>query len=225
MKPRLALLLAAFALACLPLLFLCGCQSTPVQVRPAQTNVVEVIRTNVVLIVQTNVVTEARPALGGAPPEIITNTVVLTNVVTSLSTNVLTLVTPAVYYTNLSISPIAQTAVRVGGDLAPVPWGGAAGSVALGLAGTIFAVVNERRRRKALGQAMTWEQTADVLVDNVETVRKAALQLRGYTPAVDLQVVRSLESAQRLAGVKDIVHQLVEQRTEDTITTSSVPRA
>ena len=40
----------------MPLLFLCGCQSTPVQVRPAQTNVVEVIRTNVVLIVQTNVV-------------------------------------------------------------------------------------------------------------------------------------------------------------------------
>ncbi len=56
-----------------------------------------------------------------------------------------------------------------------------------------------------------------MLVENVDSARKAALQLPGYTAAVDLQVVRSLEAAQRAAGVKDLIHDLVEERTDDTV--------
>jgi hypothetical protein len=215
MKPRLPLFLTGAliwvilgALACL---LLAGCQSTPVQLRPAQTNVVEVVRTNVVQIVQTNTVVEtvnARP---------VTNTVVVTNLVTALATNVVTLVSPPVFYTNVSLSPLAASVTATAGGLAPVPWGGAAASVGLGLLGSFFGLVNERRRRKALGEAMTWQETAGVLVENVESVRKAALQLPGYTAAVDLQVVRGLEAAQRAAGVKDLIHGLVEERTDDTV--------
>jgi hypothetical protein len=210
--------LGSLLLALGSLLF-AGCQSTPVQLRPAQTNVVEVVRTNVVQIVQTNTVVEtvnARP---------VTNTVVVTNLVTALATNVVTLVSPPVYYTNVSLSPLVAEVTTTAGGLAPVPWGGAAASVGLGLLGSVFGLVNERRRRKALGEAMTWQETAGVLVDNVESVRKAALQLPGYTPAVDLQVVRSLEAAQRAAGVKDLIHGLVEERTDDTVTLLPAPRS
>lgn len=219
MKYRLGSFSLLFlVLSAVVLVFLCGCQSTPVQVRPARTNVVEVVRTNTLQVVQTNLVSRPVPGVAGGPDALVTNAVVLTNLVTSLTTNVVTLVTPPVYYTNLSLSPWVETAAKVGGAVAPTPWG-AAGSLVVGILGTLLAVVNERRRRKALGQAMTWEQTAGVLVENVETVRKAALQLPGYTPAMDLHLVRSLEAAQRLAGVKDVVHRLVEERTEDTIRT------
>lgn len=202
----------AFLLLALGSLLFTGCQSTPVQLRPAQTNVVEVIRTNFV-----TVVSEARSPERGAGNQWITNTVFVTNVVASLATNVVTLVSPPVFYTNVSLSPVTAALTQTAGGLAPVPWGGAAASVGLGLLGSVFALVNERRRRKALGEALTWEQAAGVLVENVESVRKAALQLPGYTPAVDLQVVRNLEAAQRAAGVKDLIHDLVEERTDDTI--------
>lgn len=199
------------------ILILPGCVSTPVELRPAQTNVVELVSTNLLQVVQTNVVTKAVPGLAGGLPAITTNTVVSTNVFASLITNVVTVVSPPVYYTNLSLSPIVEAVAKVGSQAAPVPWGGAAGSIALGIAGTVLALVNDRRRRAALGEKATWEKTAGILVDNVESVRKAALDLPGYTPAIDLQVVRGLEAAQRLAGVKDIVHQLVEARTENTL--------
>lgn len=197
-----------------------GCVHTPVMVRPAQTNVVEVIRTNVVQIVQTNTVTEVRP--GTRDP--VTNTIVVTNLVSSMSTNVLTLVSPPIFYTNLSLSPMVETAAKTAGDLAPVPWGGAAGSVVVGLAGAILAAVNNRRRKAALGEKATWQETAGVLVQNVETVRKAALSIPGYTPEIDLHVVRTLETSQRLAGVKDLIHNLVEEHTGDTLPRPPEPR-
>lgn len=193
-------------------LLVAGCQSTPVLLRPAQTNVVEVVHTNFV-----TVVTESRKAELGIRNEPVTNTVYVTNVVAALTTNVVTLVSPPVFYTNVSLSPLAAEVATTAGGLAPVPWGGAAASVGLGLVGSVFALVNERRRRQALGQALTWEQAAGVLVENVESVRKAALQLPGYTAAVDLQVVRNLEAAQRAAGVKNLIHDLVEERTDDTV--------
>lgn len=199
-------------LGALAILLLPGCTSTPVMVRPAQTNVVEVVRTNYVQVIQTNTVVEVRDSIP------VTNTVVVTNALLSMTTNVLTLVSPPVFYTNLSLSPIVETAVKVGGDLAPVPWGGAAGGVVVGLIGAAMAVVNEKRRRTALGQAMSWETTAGVLVENVETVRKAALAIPGYTPQIDKSVVRSLEVAQRLAGVKDRIAGMVEERTDYTHT-------
>ena len=191
-----------FALCFCLAAFLTGCQSTPVMVRPAATNVVEVVRTNWVQLVQTNTVNA-------------TNVVTQTNMVPAVTTNVLTVVSPPVYYTNLSIVPIVETGVRAAGDVAPVPWGGAAGSIALGVAGTVLAWINDRRRRAALGQAQTWQDTAAVLVQNVETVRKAALAIPQYKD-IDTKVVRSLETAQRAAGVKTLIHDLVEKHTEDT---------
>ena len=58
---------------------------------------------------------------------------------------------------------------------------------------------------------------AAVTEGNVEAVRKQALLIPGYTKEIDAKVVRGLEVAQRVAGVKDRVHSLVEERTEDTV--------
>lgn len=57
MKTRhLITLLWGIALGAVLAAFLTGCQSTPVMVRPASTNVVEVVRTNWIQLVQTNTV-------------------------------------------------------------------------------------------------------------------------------------------------------------------------
>lgn len=206
MKPKhiIVVLWAAALSACLAA-FLTGCQSTPVMVRPASTNMVEVVRTNWVQLVQTNTVNA-------------TNVVTQTNLVAAVTTNVITVVAPPVYYTNLSIAPVVETGVRAAGDVAPVPWGGPAGSVALGIAGTVLAFINDRRRKAALGQAQTWQSAAGVLVQNVEMVRKAALEIPQYKE-IDAKVVRLMESSQRAAGIKTMVHDLVEQHTDDTLPT------
>jgi hypothetical protein len=143
---RSALPALGFLLLSLRPLLVAGCQSTPVQLRPAPTNVAEVVRTNVAQLVS-----EARGRELGAESQCITNTVFVTNVVASLTTNVVTFVWPPVYYTNLTFTPVATSVATAAGGLAPVPWGGAAASVGLGLIGSVLALVNERRRRKALG--------------------------------------------------------------------------
>jgi hypothetical protein len=199
-------------------IFVVGCETARVILRPAQTNDVALRVTNSVpQLTQTEVVrTELNPVPGG--PELrITNTVTLTNLVLRVETNVIRVIIPEVAYTNVSLSPVLTTGVQVAGELAPVPWAGAASGIFGVLSGGIIAWINNSRRKKALDEAYTWEETAGVLVDNVEAVRKEALKLPGYTKELDAKVVRGLEVAQRVAGVKDRVHTLVEERTDDTV--------
>lgn len=191
---------------------LTGCQSTPVMVRPPQTNQVATLQTNWLSVTNwtTNVV-----VVGETTQQVATAAVATSP---QLVTNLLTVIQPAVYYTNLSLSPAVSGVAAGAATFAPAPWVVPATSAGLGLITGILGMVNERRKRKALGQqAESWQTTAGVLVDNVESLRQAALQIPGYTPALDTQIMRAIEAAQRAAGVKEAVHGLVEERTNDTI--------
>lgn len=209
---------SAILFVAVALLFLTGCAHERVVVRARQTNDVPVLSTNVAPVVSRLEVvkTELNPVSGG--PEIrTTNFVTVTNLVTEVQTNIVRIIIPEVAYTNVSLHPTVGAAVQVGGELAPVPWAGAATGIFGIVAGGIATLINESRRRKALGEAQSWQQTAGVLVDNVEAIRKLALTIPGYTPQLDAKVVRGIETAQRVAGVKDKVHALVEERTDDTL--------
>lgn len=213
MKTRLSLLSLALVAA-----LATGCQTARVVLRPAQTNDVALRVTNSVPeVTQSEVIrTELNPVPGG-PELTFTNFVTKTNLVLRVETNIVRVIVPEVAYTNVSLSPVVTTGVQVAGELAPVPWAAGAAGLIGTLSTGILAWVNNSRRKKALGEAQTWEETAGVLVDNVEAVRKQALLIPGYTKEIDAKVVRGLEVAQRVAGVKDRVHSLVEERTEDTV--------
>jgi hypothetical protein len=201
-----------------------GCASERIVLRHAQTNDVPVLATNTApQVSQVAIVrTELNPIPGG--PEILaTNFVTVTNFVPVVTTNILRVITPEVAYTNLSMNPVANAAVQVGGAVAPVPWAGAAA----GIFGTVFsgilALVNNSRRKAALaaaGEAQSesesWQETAGTLVENIELVRKEALKIPGYTKETDAKIVRALQLAQAAAGVKSRVIQLVEERTDFT---------
>lgn len=201
-----------------------GCASERIVLRQAQTNDVPVLATNSApQVSQVAIVrTELNPIPGG--PEIkATNFVTVTNFVPVVTTNILRVITPEVAYTNLSMNPVANAAVQVGGAVAPVPWAGAAA----GIFGTVFsgilALVNNNRRKAALaaaGEAQSesdsWQQTAATLVENIELVRKEALKIPGYTKETDAKIVRALQLAQAAAGVKPRVIQLVEEHTDFT---------
>lgn len=168
----------------------------PQQLAPAQTNFVVVNITNSV------------------PGTTITNTlpsgdsVVLTttNFLVSLSTNYV--VTPAVWATNLVARPEVSAAIQAV-ELAPIPGAGILSGV-LGLAVGGFASWHNRRNQ-AKAQAV-----AGTLVDNFESLRKVALAVPGYTPAIDAKVMAVVKDAQAGAGVKTIIHDLVEARTDTT---------
>ncbi len=215
-----AVWVAALALVVL----LTGCAHDRVVVRAATTNDVPIISTNAVpQVAQLPVVrTELNPIPGG--PDIrTTNVVTVTNFVPVLQTNVLRIITPEVAYTNVSLNPAVNGAVQVAGAVAPVPWAGAAAGIFGTVASGILALVNNNRRKAALAQAgqaqneaSSWQETAGVLVENIEQVRKMALQIPGYTKETDAKVIRALELAQAVAGVKPLVAQLVEARTDFT---------
>lgn len=209
-------------LACLALvaLLLAGCESVRVVLRPAQTNDIAIRVTNSVpeLASVERVSTSLNPIAGG--PEIrTTNVTVVTNFVQAIEEKVIRVVIPEVAYTNVTLSPIVSMGVQTAGAVAPVPWAGTAATAVIGVLGSVFGLVSERRRRAALGEKETWKDTASVLVDNVETIRKAALTIPGYTPQIDKQVIRGIQLAQSAAGieVKDRIHRLVEDQTTPTV--------
>lgn len=228
------IILAIFALGVFAAL-LPGCQAlgkasdflikkTPTVVRPAQTNIIEVVRTNFVGVTTylTNYVTvqvaTTNATTGAVTPAVIQPQITANNsVVPFLQTNLQAVVLPAVVVTNLSLAPTVTGAVQIAGDLAPVPWAGGVGSILLGVAGSIFGFINHRRANAALGQKETWQATARTLVGNVETLRTAALKIPGYTPAVDAQVMRVIEGAQYAAGVKEEIAGVVAQHTDQTL--------
>lgn len=199
------------------LALLTGCQHTRTVVRAAQTNTVPVVTSNAVPVVtESAVVRTALNPIAGEPELRFTNVVTVTNIAWKTETNFLRVITPEVAYTNVSLNPAVATAVQVGGEFAPVPWANTAVSIFGIVSGGVFGWINNRRRKAALGEAQTWQDTATVLVQNVEAVRKEAMKIPGYTPEIDLKVIRGLEAAQRIAGVKPQVAALVEEHTEDS---------
>lgn len=201
----------------------------PVEVSPARTNTVNVVTTNVVTqeIWKTNTVQVAPQRtneLGVVLPpvfqllpvkELLTSTV--------LQTNVQQIILPAVYYTNLSLGNGLATTIRTAGDLAPVPWGGFAGELITGAAGMAFGLVNLFSKRKALKEAgkaqrnaEDFKTAAEVLVTNVEHIRKEALKLPGYSPRLDKQVMATITGVQKAAGVIELIAPIVEAKTGST---------
>jgi hypothetical protein len=205
-------------LAVVALLFGCGCGTSRVVLRPAVTNDVPVTTREAVPVITTNeVVSSVLNPIPGLPEIRTTKLVTITNTMYEIRTNIIRVITPEVAYTNLALNPLVSGGVQLAGQLAPVPWAGAASGIFGIVSGGVLAWINNRRRKAALGEAESWQDTAGILVENVEAVRKAALALPSYTREMDLKVIRGIESAQRLAGVKDRIHGLVEQRTDDTV--------
>jgi len=216
------------------LVLLTGCSSlvvkrTPVELAPARTNVVQIVTTNIVQreVWTTNTVQIAPQRTNDAgvvlPPLFSVQPVrdlVATQV---LQTNLQPIVSPAVWFTNLSLADGAQTAIRAAGDIAPVPWVGLASQAVTGLAGVAFGVVNWLGRRKALKAAGVAQSSADQFRDatqatvmGFEQLRKVALNVPGYTPEMDRNVMNVVQGIQVAAGVKELVHSMVEEHTETT---------
>lgn len=213
------------ALLALLVLLLVGCtavkgmlrQSTVVEVAPAQTNRVTVVQTN--WVTEVSVVTNL---VAG------TNVVTLTNVVVTpvFVTNLLTVVTPAVTYQSNSLAPVVATVATNAGNLAGVagvPFASTIASGLLGLTTLIFGFLNRRNAARAAAEAAGHAATQSALataqtigltlLDNVETIRAVAKTVPGYTAELDAKAMHAVQQAQRIAGVKSEIHELVETHT------------
>lgn len=212
---------------------LTGCSTLikrePVEIVPARTNVVQVVTTNTVTqeVWRTNTVQVAAQRtneLGIVLPPVFSLQPVRELVSTQmLQTNLQNIILPAVYYTNLSLGSGVATTIQTAGDLAPVPWGGLVAQALTGLAGIIFGGVNLVHKRKAIKEAGEAQQNAadfktaaEVLVQNVETVRQEALKLPGYSPQTDKRVMAVITGMQKAADVAHIIAPIVESKTGST---------
>lgn len=214
---KIKILLLAAALSCM--LASVGCasetfvKSTPVQVTQPTTNVVTVLATNVidVTVFHTNEVGAVTPS--------ITRTV-------EIQTNQVYTVTPAVWYTNVALTAMDTNIVHAaagGATLAGVPFADVAGQGLLLLLGVGAGWLNNYRKNKALKATIGQKQTAldtalltgKTLVENFEAIRTTALKIPEYAK-IDDQVMGTIKTAQSLAGVKEIIHGLVEEHTDNT---------
>jgi len=197
-----------------------GCASRKVVLRAAQTNTVPVLVTNTApRVLQREIVSTRLNPVPGQPDIVTTNWVLETNLVERVETRTQEVVTPEVAYQEVALNPAVNTAVQVAGAVAPVPWAGAATGIFGAVAGSVIGWINNRRRKAALGEAQSWEDTATVLVKGVELVRTQAKALPGYTDKIDRQVVKVLEATQEAAGVKARVEGLVWKHTDSTADT------
>jgi hypothetical protein len=224
---------ALIAVGLLALTYLSGCQSTPVVVRPASTNYVDQVVTNYTSVTNyvTNVVEiaaattnantgEVTPAL--LQPQILPTVTLAPKVVT----NVVEIRTPPITYDQLSLSPLVPVAAQIAAEVSPVPWAAAGAGVFSAIASAVVSFVNRRRKLEAEAQAAnaqsksaTLQAAAEVLVQNMEQIRTAAIGLPGYTPELDTKIVRAWEAAQRGAGanVKELIAAIVAEKTDTTI--------
>ena len=201
---------------------LTGCgsliQREPEIIRPANTNVVTVYTTNIVVVTESY---KTNAGMGTVfttiPPTIAYDDVgwiqTKTNIV--VTTNTVTNVFPAVLVTNLAINPALAATAQTVANAVPVPWLGGAVQILLAVAGVGFGWWNRHQKNKALGQAQTWETTANVLVDNVETIRTAAKALPAYTQEVDDKVMKGVMMAQQAAGVAHAVYDIVQTKKDE----------
>jgi hypothetical protein len=186
------------------------------QLQPAITNVVTVVTTNVVAIpAQTNAAT-------GAVTPATTNY--------QLTTNATPVVQPAVYFTNLDLSPIVQsgiTAADTAASAAGIPWSHTVAEIVLAVIGALLSWTNFRNRQKLLGEISSHTGTqsalseaqavAQTLVQNFEQLRQVALTIPGYTRQIDDKVMTAIQVAQQIAGVKDQINTLVDNNTNPTL--------
>jgi hypothetical protein len=150
------------------------------------------------------------------------------------TTNIVPVILPAVYFTNQVLAPSVTSAIQGAGQIAGtagIPWTQTAAGALVAAAG-LFVTWNNRRQKQSLldqladhqeqltaaDEALQTAQTvAGTLVDNFESLRKVALTIPGYTPDLDHKVMDAVKTVQALAGVKSDIHDLVEQRTDDTV--------
>jgi hypothetical protein len=181
----------------------CGCATVrkalytekPVQVSPASTNSVVTAVTNAVPTITTNTLTSG--------DVIVTRG---TNYQVALTTNYVVL--PAVWTTNLVGKPEVETATTAAGS-APVPGAPIAASIASLAIAAYASWVNRRNQATAA-------KVAGTLVDNFERLRQVAMSIPGYTPAVDDALMVQVKDSQAAAGVKSIINEIVDNRTEAT---------
>lgn len=213
-----AMTLALFAAAVG--LLLSGCaglapiKSEMVTLRPAQTNYVQVVSSKTNAVVTTNTVT----ATVGSKSQTISTPA--TNWVVTVETNTLPVVIPAVTYQSNYVAAPWQVAAKTVGEVAPFPYSGAVATGLLALSSVVLGWMNRRNAAKAqanltaLGEAQI---VAETLVDNFEALRKSALEIPAYRTTIDPKVMDAVKLAQRLAGVKDSIGKLVDERTENTL--------
>lgn len=215
-------------------LMLTGCSSlvvkrTPVEIAPTRTNIVQLVTTNIAQreVWATNTVQVAPQRtneLGVVLPPVFQLQPVKDLITTQiLQTNLQAVVLPSVWFTNLSLADGAGAAIKTIGELAPVPYGGLAGEAVAGLAGLVFGAVNWFGRRKALKAAGVAQSNAEQFRDatqatvmGFEQLRKVALKVPGYTADIDKNVMQVVQGIQVAAGVKEVVHAIVEEHTEST---------
>ena len=205
------------------MLCLTGCNTlftrkTPELLVPSSTNIVQVVVTNTV---QREVWTTNRVELPGG---VVSLQPVRDLVIEqTLHTNMLVQIQPAVWFTNITVSPALTGAIQTAGDLAPVPWGGLAGQGLAALLGIAAAGYNWFGKRKALkeaGVAQTtannWASATKATVMGLEHVRSVALKIPGYTPEIDRQVMQVVQGIQVAAGIKPQIENLVANYTSKT---------
>jgi hypothetical protein len=186
------------------------------QLQPAITNFVSVVTTNILTLPpQTNAAT-GEVTTGGQSYQFLTN--------------VTPVVKPAVYFTNLDLSPIVQngiTAADTAASAAGIPWSHTVAEIVLAIIGALLSWTNFRNRQKLLSEVDDHTGTQDALskaqavaqtlVQNFEQLRQVALTVPGYTREIDDKVMTAIQVAQQLAGVKDQINALVDDHTNATI--------
>jgi len=168
-----------------------------------------------------------------APPSTNFVTVYETNSVTGeVQPTIQVIVKPAVYYTNVDLSPVIPGAIQTGqaaASTAGVPFAEPiGGALLLALSGWV-TWLNQRNKRKLRAEIDGHTETAEALriaedvgvtlVKNFEQLRRTALTIPGYTRDLDDKVMTAIQTVQALAGeaVKSNINDLVDGHTEFTL--------
>jgi hypothetical protein len=210
----IALFCAAMGLA-----LLSGCtgfapvRSTQVTLRPAETNQTAVVTLQP--LVATNTVLTTTVTAGKT--NVIATPLVSTNIV--MFTNYVTQVIPAITYQSNYIAPPWFAATETIGELAPFPWVHTATTSLLALSATFLGWMNRRNAAKALATLTALDEAkivGNTLVDNFETLRRAALTIPAYE-TIDHKVMDIVKAAQSLSGAKKTIAAIVDERTVNTL--------
>ncbi len=176
---------------------------------PGKVDVLRPAQTNLVAIVVTNLAPDGLP---------------------QVVTNLQPIILPAITYTNMELSAVASGTIKaagVAGGLAGVPFSGAIAQGLLAVISLALSWLAVRAKRKLQaeidGHAETSESlavaqdVAKTLVLNLETLRKTALTIPGYTADVDNKVMTVIQQVQEAAGVKGVVNDIVDANTGYTL--------
>jgi hypothetical protein len=180
------------------------------------------------LLVQPGTVEIVRPAQTNYVTLMLTNTVDGQEVITAA---VQPVILPAITFTNQELTTLASSTINAAGTagaVAGVPFSGLIANALLAGIGIALAWLNARAKRKLLAAQTGHAETAEALavaedvgktlVQNLELLRKTALQIPGYTPDIDNRVMTIIQQVQEAAKVKTAINQLVDEHTGYTKT-------